>query len=224
MRPHIGLYRSDHLETVLRAEPAARADFGFAELFIEVTADPTQDFFADPPEGATPDSRATHEFATTSDVPLVNSISRALGQHMSYITEVFARQPRFCIFSIAMFGSRARLIRWDRAGCIVTEAFDIRSSPQVLCDFLWRFSQTSDAGRGHDTTVRVASADEEALFEECIREHLRSQLALEGAELEKCVSEHYEPHHVAVFHVLSPVAIANSDAICPYLVSRPTRA
>ena len=87
-----------------------------------------------------------------------------------------------------MSGSRARLFRWDRAGCVATESFDIRTHPELLCDFLWRFSQTSNAGRGHDLTVEVATAAEEVLFHDCIRAHVRSQLALDGDDLAKAVS------------------------------------
>ena len=53
------------------------------------------------------------------------------------------------------------------------------------------------------------------------RSPLKTQLGLEGTELDKAVFEHYEPHRVAVYHVLQHAAIANSETIHRYLVSRP---
>ncbi|KAI0712050.1 hypothetical protein C8Q76DRAFT_796938 [Earliella scabrosa] len=213
---------SDQITSTSSREPSSRAEFGYAELFVEVAANPTQDVFTDPPAGASPDVRAAHDFVTSSnDASSVDILDRAWGQHISYVTELFARQLRVFVFTVAMSGSCARLFRWDRAGCIVTESFDIRSHPQFFCDFFWRFALTSDAGRGHDTTVCVASVEEEALFRDSIAAHLKTQLRLEGTELDKAVSEHYEAHRVAVYHVLQHAAIANSETIHRYLVSRP---
>ncbi len=42
-------------------------------------------------------------------------------------------------------------------------------------------SQTNDAGRGHDQTVSMAAPEEEIIFRDTIRGHVRSQKGLEGA-------------------------------------------
>lgn len=222
MRPHICLYRPENLEIVLQSDPLSRKEFGYTELIIEVTGDPTQDFFVDPQKDLTSEERGLYELVTPSEDPaFIDFVDTALGQHISYITEILARQCRVFVFSVAMSGSRARLFRWDRAGCVVTESFDIRGQPELLCEFLWRFAHSSDGGRGHDPTVRVASSEEEELFRRSIREHVQSQLDVEGEALDKAVSAHYEPDRVFAFYVLQDSAVANSETIRRYLVSRP---
>ena len=106
-------------------------------------------------------------------MPVVNLVL-TLGQHVAYVAEIFARQPRTFLFTVALSGSRARLLRWDRAGGVATEAFDLREQPGLLCEFLWRFAQLSDAGRGHDPSVAAAAPEDEARFRAAIEHHLRS--------------------------------------------------
>ena len=226
MRPHICCFKEENLDILdspERSNFASRAELGYAELFIEVTADPAHDFLSDPPlYGVTDDDRAAHDLlAHANDAATASFMNRALGQHITYVAEIFARQHRIWVFSIAIFGSRARLFRWDRVGCIVSESFDIRHQPAPLCEFLWRFSQTSDAGRGHDPTIHMASAEEEDLFRTLITEHVRLQLCIDGQELERAVSEHYRQSHVSVVNVLTQYGPANADNIHCYLVSRP---
>ncbi|KAI0762610.1 hypothetical protein C8Q74DRAFT_1371623 [Fomes fomentarius] len=66
--------------------------------------------------------------------------------------------------------SPARLLRWDRSGCIVSESFDITEQFDLLCDLLWQFSQASPAERGHDVTVEPALPEDESLFHSLITE------------------------------------------------------
>lgn len=137
------------------------------------------------------------------------------------MTEIFARQFRVCFFSVSIAGSRARLFRWDRGGVVVTESFDFRAQPRLLCEFFWRFAQSDNSGRGHDTTVRAASLEEEAVFQYYIRDYIRSQLSLEGEALDHALSEHYEPNHVNVLHVLPQGCDDDPGLVRWYLVSRP---
>ena len=145
---------------------------------------------------------------------------KAFGLSIAFAVEILARQQRAFLFSISMSGSLARLYRWDRAGCIVTQAFDVRERPELLTEFLWRFSALSDAERGFDTTIELASSTEEALFRDSIRKYVSSQLDITGEELNKAVSAHYQPGYVAVVHILEP---PESGAVPThrYLVSRP---
>ena len=143
-------------------------------------------------------------------------------------------QPRVFLFTIALSGSRARLLRWDRAGCIVTESFDIRDDPETLCEFLWRFSQTSDAGRGHDTTVKLALPEEEGVFSNAIADHVRSQIT-EGEDVDKAVKQHYQPGKLYVVHgennqrylfsrpIVSPQALAGRGTRGYWAVDAATR-
>ncbi|KAI0935443.1 hypothetical protein AcV7_003875 [Taiwanofungus camphoratus] len=89
---------------------------------------------------------------------------------------------RLFLFSISLSGSCARLVRQDRAGTIATEAFDLHDYPELLCEFLWRFSRSSDSARGYDTTVERVGLHEERDSKEAITLHvkLEDQLGLDG--------------------------------------------
>ncbi|THU98068.1 hypothetical protein K435DRAFT_753274 [Dendrothele bispora CBS 962.96] len=65
-------------------------------------------------------------------------------------------QHRNHFFTVFIRGSTARLIRWDRAGAIVTEEFNY-GQESYLADFYWRFTHATAKARGHDTTVRRLS-------------------------------------------------------------------
>ncbi|KAH9932694.1 uncharacterized protein BXZ73DRAFT_77412 [Epithele typhae] len=169
MKPHICCYTRSNLETVRAADVSSRIDLGYAEFFIHISPDPSRDFFKDPPPDV--DDRSNHEFLSGSfNAYRHKYIHELFGQHMSYVAEVFARQPRAFVFSLAVHGSRTRLLFWDRSGCIASESFDMRTHPDTLCEFLWRFSDRGDIGRGHDVTIQPALREEEDVFRNAIRE------------------------------------------------------
>lgn len=220
-KPHICCYSPHNLKAVRTSDKSSRTDFGYAELFIEVCPSPSDDFFTDPPPDADPSSRSSHEFRARSSSPeeRVQKYDN-FGQHVAYVVEIFARQHRAFLFTIAMSGSLARLFRWDRAGCVVSEAFDIRVHPDILYEFLWRFSRTSYAGRGHDLSVQRALPTEETLFRDAITEYVRSQI--EPAEnLEKAVHQHYAKEHVYVAEILHQDFTALQENTRRFIFSRP---
>ncbi|KAG1823059.1 hypothetical protein EV424DRAFT_1538710 [Suillus variegatus] len=85
-----------------------------------------------------------------------------LGQITSYATAQLGAQYRTHIFSVLVIRNRARIIRWDREGAIVTDAFDYSCEPH-LADFFYRFARASPALRGVDTSVTPASDEDAAL-------------------------------------------------------------
>lgn len=221
MKPDICCYTTGNLAAV-KAGESPRAEFGYAELFIEVKPDPRHDFFVDPPDTGNGDGEETHDFfAHSEDVTFNKRRNRAFGQHISYVTEIFARQYRVKLFTISMSGSCARFLRWDRSGCIVSESFDIREHPEVLCEFLARFSQTTSEVRGHDPTIIAALPQEEELLRDTLRAHVAYQLGVEGVELDHAMREHYHPGSVSVVSVLAHGEVANADNLHRFLVSRP---
>ncbi|KAI0330527.1 hypothetical protein GY45DRAFT_750263 [Cubamyces sp. BRFM 1775] len=222
MKPHICCYTLPHVDLVQCSPVSSRADLGYAELFFEVKADVSLDFFSDPPETATAEEIASHEFIA-KDPQTRARIDRSLGQHVAYVTEIMARQNRVFFFSVSMAGAWARLCRWDRSGMVVSRAFDIHRHPEFLCEFLSRFACASDELRGHDTTVEMSSAEEEALFKDAITEHVRMQLRLHHDALDKAIKEHYEPGHVMAMqvHAVDTVNRNRAGRIQRYLVSRP---
>ncbi|KAJ8462803.1 hypothetical protein ONZ51_g10665 [Trametes cubensis] len=224
MKPHICCYTASNAELVAQSPISSRADLGYAELFIEVKSDAYLDFFVDPPCDATAEELAAHEFVAHHEPEQAKQrVIRSFGQHIMYTTEILARQHRTFVLSITMAGSTARLCRWDRSGLIVSRSFDIRERPDLLCDFLTRFACASNAQRGHDETVEMATLEQETLFRETITKHVREQLGVEGDALAKAVSEHYEPGYVMAMHVHAvdmenPECAGNTER---FLVSRP---
>ncbi|TBU27058.1 hypothetical protein BD309DRAFT_859388 [Dichomitus squalens] len=220
MKPGICCYASDNVAAVHNSPFESRVELGYAELFIDMQPDPMDDSFIDPPSNNNDKMRDSHEFLRLVEDDPINAI-RTLGQHVAFVTEILARQFRTFLFSISLSGSSARLLRWDRSGCVVTEAFDIRQDPETLCEFLWRFSQTSNAGRGHDTSVQLAPPDEQSLFLDALRIEVRAQLELDGPAIEEAVREHYSPGHVYTIDISRQDLPASMDTTRRYLVSRP---
>ncbi|KDQ59800.1 hypothetical protein JAAARDRAFT_56762 [Jaapia argillacea MUCL 33604] len=117
------------------------------------------------------DTRSTPPL--NDDDPFFESaaISRrdARGQIVSYAAELALRQHRVFFFTFMILGFEARLIRWDRAGTIVTNRFNYQTRPE-LAIFLWRFSQ-SPLKRGYDPTATRIPFDN-PLVKEAIRNQL----------------------------------------------------
>lgn len=189
-------------------------ELGYAEFFIEVRPDPIHDSFVDPPAG----QEEPHEFLSPLRPELEPLVTRAFAKHISHVSEIMARQFRTFLFTIAMSGSRARLFRWDRSGAIVTTSFDIRDQPTILCDFVWRFACASKAARGHDLTVGPASSVEEQHFLQAVQHHVREQLDVAGEELERAVSEHYQPGRVMAIDVFAQLPDQETIRIHRYLI------
>ncbi|GBE89667.1 hypothetical protein SCP_1603310 [Sparassis crispa] len=204
VKPDVCCYATHRLELVElnKATKGPVGDLGLADLFIEVKREPGQDYFRDPgPEV----DRALHKFILSH----CKVTTLALGQHIAYAAESLGRQHRRVYFSAALAGSMARLIRWDRAGAIVSESFDLHKEPEVLCEFFWRYSHASEAERGYDLTVEVATGKQETFFKNSIERHVQMQLDLEDmskmAKREKVsankklaagVTEHYQKGRV----------------------------
>ncbi|KAI0749765.1 hypothetical protein C8Q80DRAFT_1218829 [Daedaleopsis nitida] len=220
--PHISCYTSANHVTVQNSDTSSRAELGYAEFFIEVKPDPSHDFLSDP--SATADgvdgANLPNFFSQFEDEDSVTRVSRGLSKHISHVSEIFARQHRVFVFSVAVAGSRTRLFRWDRSGVVVTESFDIREQPEILCEFLWRFSCMSCEGRGHDLTVENASAEEELHYREAVNRHVREQTGFKDEDLAQAVSEHYQVGRVLAIHVFAQQPGAHLQRH-RYLVSRP---
>ncbi|KAH9889878.1 hypothetical protein C8Q73DRAFT_705762 [Cubamyces lactineus] len=224
MKPHICCYAASHMGLVHSSPVSSRVDLGYAELFFEVKPDVSLDFFSDPPTTATAEEIASHEFIAQHQDPQDRArADRSLGQHIAYVTEILARQNRVFCFSISMAGAWARLCRWDRSGLVVSRAFDIHRHPDLLCEFLSRFACASSELRGHDTTVEIATTEEETLFKNAITDHVRMQLKLQHDALDKAVKEHYESGHVMAMHVnaVDTMNASRAGRVQRYLVSRP---
>ncbi|KAH8115736.1 hypothetical protein DFH11DRAFT_1301848 [Phellopilus nigrolimitatus] len=221
MKPEICAYEETSLRA-LKQEKKQRipAHLGFAELFIDVQKSKDRDPFQDPPRNSNL-PRSEHNFFVEHKSKQERArVERRLGRIVAYAAEVCARQHRMFYFSVLITGTRARLVRWDRAGAIVTNSFDYRRTPKAFCTFLWRFGLANPAQRGYDPTVTVASKVEEKLFEEAITAHVALQLNISGEELKKAVSQHYQQDRVAKVDVVGEDNLG-LPGTRQYLVSRP---
>ncbi|RPD55668.1 hypothetical protein L226DRAFT_494709 [Lentinus tigrinus ALCF2SS1-7] len=77
------------------------------------------------------------------------------GQLASYSAYSFSRQQRTANFLFLINGTEARVTRWERAGTIFTEAFDYVQDPDLMCEFLWRFSMLTEEDQGLDPTAKL---------------------------------------------------------------------
>ncbi|KAL5522458.1 hypothetical protein ACEPAG_8474 [Sanghuangporus baumii] len=144
------------------------------------------------------------DYEKEKDVDSGRNEKRNLGQCVAYAVEACLRQHRVFYFSVLVIGTRARIFRWDRAGAIVTKAFDYRDHPELLCEFLWRFHLANPVQRGFDPTVSVASQTEEDLFRNLIRKHVALQLGVNEDDSEKIdngLRQHYEKGKVMKMEV-----------------------
>ena len=189
------------------AREGAISNLGLAEIFFVVKK--SHDPFCDSHPHTASDYKSffafeNREYQNRKDVDPGKVEKRVLGQCVGHAIEAWSRQFRVFYFSVLVVGSRARLFRWDRAGAIVTEAFDLRSQPGLLCEFLWRFHLANPVQRGLDPTVVVASRAEEDLFKKLITKHAAIQLGIsedDNEKLKNALSQNYEERKVTKVEV-----------------------
>lgn len=132
-----------------RKSPANKASFSphwdLHRLHIEFKSSKNLDAFDD----------ETAEFEGVSD-----DSERTRVQIIAYAALVFKYQPRTFLFTVLIAGPYARLIRWDRAGAIVTNRFNYTTDPEPLYKFFRRFSRMNPTQQGEDESVVVADPDE----------------------------------------------------------------
>lgn len=136
------------------------------------------DMFCDPKPELTHAERLKHPFVLDHINDRYNRqyATEALGQNIAYASEICARQFRNFCFSVSLVGHHARLIRWDRAGAIVSSRINLYTHPRILSEFYWYFSQLSTVDQGCDLTGSVALEKEERLFKETVLHHIQAQL------------------------------------------------
>jgi hypothetical protein len=176
------------------------ARMGEVYMFIEVKTSEDLDSFTDPPDGdAPPEYRFTINTSRTypGDRKARYRIL-TLGQNARYAHVVQTRQFRTCVYSISVAGTTARLLRWDRSGVIVTKSFNYKTNPEILANFVWRFSMATSEQRGFDcSTIAIGSKADRKQFVDAIKEHAREQLpGLSAEDIKEEVDRHFWPRAV----------------------------
>ena len=108
------------------------------------------------------DNDAWDDRANKNTESMADSRFRVRGQLMSYGERHFYFQHRTALFMLFVNGGEFRVIRWDRSGCVVTEALNYVESPEhtkKLLQFLYAYSTATPEERGIDTTATRLSKD-----------------------------------------------------------------
>lgn len=90
----------------------------------------------------------------------------ARAQHIKSAAELMYRQHRTHVFTFYVLKSRARLLRWDRAGLIISEPIDLLQKPGDFLNFFYRLAAMTPEELGYDTTATLASEDQVRLLQE----------------------------------------------------------
>ncbi|PIL29468.1 hypothetical protein GSI_08410 [Ganoderma sinense ZZ0214-1] len=105
---------------------------------------------------------AQHDPWNTTGVVDPDARDDALDQLESHAERHFYFQHRTGLFMLFVNGAEFRVIRWDRSGCIVTEALNYVESPdhtKTLLRFLYAYSQATPEQRGIDITATRLDRD-----------------------------------------------------------------
>ena len=213
VKPDICLYHNAHLDKIRNGVKKPKdkySDMGFSALHFEVKATAGQDFFRDvtDEERLGKGGRGAFDWIVHQKDDHNTSLTKGdkarhdLGQTVAYATEACKRQHRRHYFTVSVSGSSIRFIRWDRAGAIVSEKFNILKHPELFCQFFWRFAHITDAERGYDLTVEPATPEQEETFRQAVEDHVIAQLgpSQKPSDLQTAVEEHYQPGAVSVIH------------------------
>lgn len=232
-KPDFCLYRDDVIENFKKREVDSKrtnesskninyvTDFAHSDVWGEVKKDDYDDPFNDPPESKDDENvpaplpnqrkfKVVKEFLKTKH----GKVNKTVGQFAAYATTTLTRQYRTHCFSIGVFGSKARFFRWDRAGVVVSRAFDYRKTP-FLREFAKRYCQATEAQRGYDMSVCKATEEEEKIFKEKIEEHVIELYGEDGLDFVEKVAKHYQEAKVFKVKVLpqSPKDLGDPFAI-----------
>ncbi|TFY55428.1 hypothetical protein EVG20_g9320 [Dentipellis fragilis] len=108
-------------------------------------------------------SLAAFTFADKRDHFLLNTDNgtKGLGQILEYVGQVFTHQHRMHVYALYVFRHQARILYFDRSGCILSEPFQYATGIDTpLHRFFWRLVHMSNEQRGYDRTAVLASEDE----------------------------------------------------------------
>lgn len=82
----------------------------------------------------------------------------------SFAAEIMYRQHRTHVFMFYVCQTKARLMRWDRAGLIISEPIDLLTYPEDFLKFFCAMAKMTREELGYDTTATLASEAEIKMF------------------------------------------------------------
>jgi hypothetical protein len=147
LKPDIAVY-APGVDTV------PKTDFSKMELWLEFKVDESADGFEDPIDPLNPNASG-HQFERETDHSMLTR-----GQLASYAAAHMGAQFRTHSFSLLVCGKFVRFLRWDRSGAAVSRRCNYAQQPEILVDFLRRFSHLDSKGRGSDTSVSPPTSND----------------------------------------------------------------
>jgi hypothetical protein len=154
LKPDISLFLNDDQPDPLKRDQI-ETSFLRMQLFVELKRDTQMDPFRD---------LANNRMEERDS----DSGNNTRGQCLLYAANQLAYQHRLFAFSLIICGKRARFIRWDREGAVVSAGIDYSQKPDLLTAFLWRFNQLTGEQRGLDPTATPATKEEIEMFESAV--------------------------------------------------------
>ncbi|EED78955.1 predicted protein [Postia placenta Mad-698-R] len=107
-------------------------------------------------DGAEPNPQAEKDVF----LPQTDEAIESRGQLSDYAMHLMRSQPRQFCFMVVVAGCYAHILRWDRAGAIVSEAFEFVEDPSTMVTFLYNYMTMTQEERGFDMSVVEASDDD----------------------------------------------------------------
>ena len=139
--PDLTIYEQKTVFTSSKTQSTNRAIEDVA-FMAEFKHDPNDDPFRDNSPGFEYDSDRSE---------------KTLGQICSYATAHMAAQFRSYVFSLLVFPNYTRILRWDRAGVIVTAQIDLTDCAFLLANFFWRYEHMTNSQRGYDDHITAVT-------------------------------------------------------------------
>ncbi|EPS93379.1 hypothetical protein FOMPIDRAFT_93307 [Fomitopsis schrenkii] len=145
-----------------KREKVGRTAWAWAYLCMEVKADPPPFVVLNLP-GLSAEGLEAHDLTlpTTGEVPSVREeCTQSMEKISRFATKIMRRQFVAHCFTMFICRNYARLMRWDRAGVVISEPFDFIEQPHLLHKFFYLFACMTDVERGCDPTVVPATEAE----------------------------------------------------------------
>lgn len=129
-----------------RREHLGRTAWAWMTSFIEVKSSP---------DSAPFNFDDTDEF----EIKDTDSGKQSRAQVIKYVSEIQHRQHRTFVLCAFIWRDWVRFMRWDRAGAIVSAAYNYVEDPSRLLNFIYSLSMSSREGQGYDTSVTLLTPD-----------------------------------------------------------------
>ncbi|KAI0693661.1 hypothetical protein BC835DRAFT_1352953 [Cytidiella melzeri] len=212
-KPDCGLFHS----SVANKVHSSKYPMAMMDVPVEMKPQASQDAFK-------PAMNEGDAVGKEKEEPITNMTNRSIdhrGQQIDYAAQVLTLQHRSHVFSISIIGHHARLIRWDRAGALVSERFNyVDGSSNWLGEFLFRYEHATPEQRGYDVNVQKATHREIQLLKTGVNEYLEKFPMYKESELAATVNNSYPSYKVRV-HGEAAADSSHPGVVNEYIICQP---